>query len=81
MKVIEALKFNKELLFRLKKAGIRFDDTRYIGLYDDYTSMRAQGEKVSCIVALLSERYGICERKVYSLVKRFQSDCNPYTAS
>ena len=81
MKIIDVLKFNQEPLCRLRKTGIRLEDTKYIGLFDDYKAMRNQGEKISYIVALLSERYGICERKVYSLVKRFQPDCNPYTAS
>ena len=34
-----------------------------------------QGEKVSYAVAVLSEKYSVSERKVYALVKRFQSDC------
>ena len=34
------------------------------------------GEKVSYIVATLSLRYGISERKVYDLIKRFKTDCN-----
>ena len=29
------------------------------------------------IVAILAERYDISERKVYGLIKRFQSDCKP----
>ena len=34
-----------------------------------------RGEKVSYTVAVLSEKYSVSERKVYALVKRFQSDC------
>lgn len=34
------------------------------------------GDKVSYIVASLAERYHVCERKVYALVKRYGSDCN-----
>ena len=71
MKVIEILNFNRELLKRLQAAGIRLEDARYIDLYADYTRLLDQGEKVSYAVAVLSER----ERKVYALVKRFQSDC------
>jgi hypothetical protein len=37
--------------------------------------MLDQGEKVSYAVAVLSEKYSVSERKVYALVKRFQSDC------
>ena len=75
MKVIEILNFNRELLKRLQAAGIRLEDARYIDLYADYTRLLDQGEKVSYAVAVLSEKYSVSERKVYALVKRFQSDC------
>ncbi len=78
MKIIELLKFNRELANRLKMAGVKPGDTDYIDLYNDYEEMVAQGEKVSYAVAVLAERYGVCERKVYTLIKRFQSDCKPF---
>ena len=31
--------------------------------------------RISYAVAVLSEKYSVSERKVYDLVKRFQSDC------
>lgn len=76
MKIIEVLNFNRELIGRLKKAGIRLEDAEYVDLYSDYTRMVASGEKVTYTVAVLADRYGICERKVYSLVKRLGSDCD-----
>ncbi|MFQ7112511.1 hypothetical protein [Hallella bergensis] len=75
MKIIEVLKFNRELIKRLKIAGIRLEDEEFVDLYTDYTNLLKRGEKVSYIVALLSERYAVSERKVYMLIKRFQSDC------
>ncbi len=75
MKVIEILNFNRELLKRLQAAGIRLEDTLYIDLYMDYIHLMEQGDKVSYIVAILSKKYSVSERKVYSLIKRFQSDC------
>ena len=75
MKIIEILNFNKELLNRVHDAGIRLDDYRYIDLYNEYQTMRKQGEKVTYIVAILSDKYGISERKVYNLVKRLNSHC------
>lgn len=60
---------------RLQAAGIRLEDASYIDLYTDYTRLLDQGEKVSYVVAVLSEKYSVSERKVYALVKRFQSDC------
>ena len=77
MKIIEVLKFNRELIKRLRIAGIRLEDEEFVDLYSDYTTLLKQGEKVSYIVAVLSDRYAVSERKVYWLIKHFQSDCTP----
>ena len=77
MKIFEILKFNKELLDRLRMAGIRLDDTRFIDLYTDYTAMLEDGYKVTYTMAVLAKKYGISERKAYNLVKRFKSECVP----
>lgn len=62
----------------MRKVGIRMEDVQYIELYNDYNRLLDEGEKVSYIVAVLAERYNVCERKVYTLIKRLQSDCNPF---
>lgn len=54
------------------------EDVQYIELYNDYNRLLDEGEKVSYIVAVLAERYNVCERKVYTLIKQLQSDCNPF---
>ena len=77
MKIIEVLKFNRELIKRLRMAGIRLEDEQFVDLYSDYTTLLAKGERVSYIVAILSERYAVSERKVYGLIKHFQTDCTP----
>ena len=75
MTLFEMLNFNREPLKRLISAGFRPDDCRFIELYRDYTEMRKEGEKVTWIVSVLSERYAVSERKVYSIIKRFGKDC------
>ena len=55
MKIIEVLKFNRELIKRLKIAGIRLEDEEFVDLYTDYTTLLNRGEKVSYIVALCGE--------------------------
>lgn len=55
MKIIEVLKFNRELIKRLKIAGIRLEDEEFVDLYTDYTTLLNRGEKVSYIIARLSE--------------------------
>lgn len=76
MTIFDVLKFNKELLNRLRASGIRLEDAAYVDLFGDFNEMVSDGEKVSYAVAVLSSRYQISERKVYALIKRFRSDCN-----
>lgn len=76
MKVIELLKLNRELLTVCRSAGIRLDDVRYIELYNEYSRLLAEGEKITYIVAALSDKYGVCERTVYDLIRRLKAECN-----
>lgn len=73
------MKINRELLKNLHKMGVRMEDAEYIDLFSDYCRLLGRGDKVSYIVAVLSEKYTMSERKVYSLIKHFQSDCNLFT--
>lgn len=75
MTIIELLKFNLELLKKLKGAGIRLEDADFVDMYSEYSCMMERGEKVSYAVAILSEKYSVSERKVYALLKHFKSDC------
>lgn len=75
MRVIEILEFNREMLEKLRNAGVRMDDCRFIELYGDYTRMRGNGDKVTYIVATLAAKYEISERKVYKLISFFRSEC------
>ena len=78
MKVYELLALNRELIERMCAAGVRLDDVRYVGLYRDYLRMKGPGGKVSYRGAVLAERYGVSERKVYSILKRFGNDCTGF---
>ena len=71
MKIIDIIKFNRELLSRLYSLGIRMQDIKYIDLYTDYMQMSKDREKKTYIVAVLSEKYSVSERKVYDLIKHF----------
>lgn len=87
MTIFEVLNFSRELLERLRRIGVRLEDTAYIDLFVDFNNMVGAGDKVSYAVAVLAAKYEVSERKVYSLIKRFQSsalplcpaknDCNP----
>ena len=76
MTVFEILNFHKELLNRLRNSGIRLEDAEYVDLFVDFNEMLSRDNKVSYAVAVLADKFRISERKVYSLIKRFQSDCN-----
>lgn len=72
----EILKFNQELIQKIHKSGIRLKDAEYVELYTEYSLMVKDGNKISYIVSVLAEKYEISERTVYSLIKRFQTNCN-----
>ncbi len=78
MTIFEVLNFNRELLERLRRIGVRLEDAAYIDLLLTSTIWSAAaGDKVSYAVAVLAAKYEVSERKVYSLIKHFQNDCNP----
>lgn len=76
MKIFEIVKINRELLINIHTAGVRIEDAEYIDLFAEYQNLFNKGEKVSYIVAVLADKYAVSERKVYGLIKHFQSDCN-----
>lgn len=75
MTLFEILNFNKEIIDRLISAGFKVGDSKYLELYADYARMHNQGEKITYIVMVLSERYGVSERKIYSIIKKFETNC------
>lgn len=75
MTLFEILNFNKEIFDRLISIGFKLEDCKYISLYADYEKMYKNGEKVTYIVSLLSERYKVSERKVYKIIKKFETNC------
>lgn len=69
------LKLSRYSLELLQKSCVNVKDCRFIDLYDDYESMVCSGEKISYAVTVLSERYGISERQVYYVIRKFSADC------
>jgi hypothetical protein len=74
MRVCELLAFNRELLGKMVSAGIRHDDYKHVELYNEYTVMKECGEKVTYIVAHLSEKYNLSERFIYSFISRMKRE-------
>lgn len=59
----------------LGRLGARHDDVRYIDLYSEFEAMKGRGEKTTYAVLYLAEKYSVCERKVYDVIKRFGKRC------
>ncbi len=59
----------------LIRLGIKQDDVRYIDLYSEFEEMKNKGEKTTYAVLYLANKYSICERKVYDVIKRFGKCC------
>ncbi|MBQ3679831.1 MAG: hypothetical protein IJP79_07175 [Paludibacteraceae bacterium] len=74
MKVIEILRFNREILERLSKNDIRTDDWEYVEMFNEYEQLRKEGEKVTWIIDTLSEKYGCSERSIHRIISRFRND-------
>lgn len=77
MTIFDILNFNRELLERLRRIGVKLEDTDYIDLFADFNNMVGAGNKVTYAVAVLADRYNVSERKIYSIIKRFRDDCTP----
>ena len=75
MKVVEILKLGQIWLKLLQKSCIKIDDLQYLPMYDDYNRLVKKGYKKSYAILHLSEKYGVSERQVYYLLKKFSSDC------
>lgn len=75
MKVFEILSLNREFLDRLNSFGINPDDYKWTELYLDFKKMKEYGDKTVYAVAVLAERYNICERKVYKIIREMETDC------
>ena len=75
MRVYEILSLNREFLERLNNFGISLDDCRWVSVYKEYLNMKKNGDKKTYIVAFLSDKYNICERKVYKIIKTMEKDC------
>ena len=75
MKVADLIKISYSLLKVLHENGMRVDDVLYLEMYEEYLRMKAEGHKTSYAVLVLSERYKMCERKVYKVLHRFVREC------
>lgn len=72
MKRIDLIEFNKELLEKLAKAGIRLEDYKYCPLYRDYLKLSEKMLSRKEVILTLAQQYGITDRQVYNILKRLE---------
>ena len=75
MKAYEILALAPNFMKTLHECGIKSEDYKWLGMYQEYRKMKGSGEKTSYAVAVLSARYRICERKVYKVIHDMERDC------
>lgn len=69
----DLIEFNKELLQKMKRIGIRMDDYKYCDLYRDYVEMSRTEPNRKVIFLTLAQRYGISDRHVYNIINHMKS--------
>lgn len=74
MKSVEFLKIAREMLKLMSANDLRREDYKHIELYDDYTHLRGEGEKVEYILSVLSSRYKLSESTIKRIVRRFSRE-------
>lgn len=72
MKRIDLIEFNKELLQKMKKAGIRLEDYKYCDLYKDYLKLSETKKTRKEVILTLAEMHHITDRQVYNILNRLE---------
>lgn len=72
MRRIDLVEFNKELLQRLKEAGIRLEDYKYCDLYRDYLKLSETMGSRKEVILSLAQKHGISDRQVYNILNRLE---------
>lgn len=72
MRRIDLVEFNKELLQRLKEAGIRLEDYKYCDLYRDYLKMSETMGSRKEVILSLAQKHSISDRQVYNILNRLE---------
>lgn len=73
MKRADLIEFNKELLQKLKQAGVKLDDYKYCELYRDYLELSRKEPNRKTVFLTLAQRYGISDRQVYNIVNHLET--------
>ena len=72
MRRADLIMFNAEMMRKLKEAGIRLDDYKYVDMWRDYVEMLKTTESRKEVMLSLADRYGITDRQVYNIIKHLE---------
>lgn len=73
MNLYELISLNRVMLKTMHKNGIKISDYKYLEIYEKYLEMTKNGDKITYIVANLSNIFEVGERTVYRLIEFFQT--------
>ena len=76
MRRIDLIDFNRELLQKLKEAGVKLEDFKYCDLYRDYLKMSETMHSRKEVILSLAQKHGYTGRQVYNILKHLEKSVN-----
>jgi hypothetical protein len=76
LRVIDVIRLNREVIETLVKARVTPNLLKYCPMYDDYEAMISEGLKITYIISVIAEKYGLNEASVYKIIKRYKTRTN-----
>lgn len=73
MNAYEFLSTHRSVLEQIQSLPVSPSDIRYIDLYRDYMRLKDEGHKKIYILQYLSDEYGVDERTIYRVIKKFSA--------
>lgn len=71
MTTYQLLRANESLLRIFADNKINIADVAYLEIYAQFEKMKRAGHKVGYITVYLGDKYGMSERGIYKVIKRF----------
>lgn len=68
----ELLKTAESLLVLMEANNIDASDVKYLGMFREFSRLKAEGHKVGYIVSYLSQQNDCSEATIYRVVKRMR---------
>lgn len=72
MKVIDLVKFSREMLKMLSENEVKTGDWKYVKMYEEYRHMRDMGLKYRYVIAELAATHNISRSKIERIIRRFE---------